>query len=59
MNFLDNLLPTKTSDKKEGVHEELPTIPEEEEGEGDKEEEEKKGTTLVKKTSRDSFPLSF
>lgn len=50
MNFLDNLLPTKTSDKKEGVHEELPTIPEEEEGEGDKEEEEKKGTTLVKKT---------
>uniref|UniRef100_A0A3B4A869 Uncharacterized protein n=1 Tax=Periophthalmus magnuspinnatus TaxID=409849 RepID=A0A3B4A869_9GOBI len=32
MNFLDNLLPTKTSVQKEAGPEELPTIPEEDEG---------------------------
>ncbi|XP_055079954.1 vacuolar protein sorting-associated protein 13A isoform X2 [Periophthalmus magnuspinnatus] len=58
MNFLDNLLPTKTSVQKEAGPEELPTIPEEDEGEGEKEEEkgeekeeEKKEAALVRRPS--------
>ncbi|XP_063754200.1 vacuolar protein sorting-associated protein 13A isoform X1 [Eleginops maclovinus] len=47
MNFLNNLLPPST--KKEGVQEDLPTIPEEEEAE--KEEEKKEETTVMKKKS--------
>lgn len=46
MNFLENLLPTNTSKKKDTGPEELPTIPEEDEGEGKKEE-----AALVRKTS--------
>uniref|UniRef100_A0AAQ5ZIR7 Vacuolar protein sorting 13 homolog A n=1 Tax=Amphiprion ocellaris TaxID=80972 RepID=A0AAQ5ZIR7_AMPOC len=46
MNFLNNLLPPST--KKEGGQEELPTIPEEDEGEGEKEGEKKEETTSSK-----------
>ncbi|XP_042276726.1 vacuolar protein sorting-associated protein 13A isoform X1 [Thunnus maccoyii] len=53
MNFLSNLLPP--SAKKEGVQEELPTIPEEDEGEGEREGEKKEETTVAKKkTSKSS-----
>ncbi|KAM7416667.1 hypothetical protein PAMA_018632 [Pampus argenteus] len=45
MNFLNNLLPPST--KKEGGQEELPTIPEEDEAEGEKKDE----TTVAKKKS--------
>uniref|UniRef100_A0AAQ6A429 Vacuolar protein sorting 13 homolog A n=1 Tax=Amphiprion ocellaris TaxID=80972 RepID=A0AAQ6A429_AMPOC len=47
MNFLNNLLPPST--KKEGGQEELPTIPEEDEGEGEKEGEKKEETTVTRK----------
>lgn len=49
MNFLTNLLPPST--KKEGGQEELPTIPEEDEAEGEKEGEKKEETTVAKKKS--------
>ncbi|XP_069379782.1 intermembrane lipid transfer protein VPS13A isoform X2 [Paralichthys olivaceus] len=47
MNFLNNLLPVST--KKEGGQEELPTIPEEDEVEGEKEGEKKEEATVSKK----------
>ncbi|XP_070690657.1 intermembrane lipid transfer protein VPS13A [Pempheris klunzingeri] len=50
MNFLNNLLPPST--KKEGVQEELPTIPEEDEAE--KEEEKKEEATVTRKKSSKS-----
>uniref|UniRef100_A0A8C4FEN5 Vacuolar protein sorting 13 homolog A n=1 Tax=Dicentrarchus labrax TaxID=13489 RepID=A0A8C4FEN5_DICLA len=46
LNFLDNLRPPST--KKEAGQEELPTIPEEDEGEGEREEEKKEETTSSK-----------
>ncbi|XP_072290202.1 intermembrane lipid transfer protein VPS13A isoform X2 [Eucyclogobius newberryi] len=56
MNFLDNLLPTKTSDSKEPGPEEpgpeeLPPIPEEDEDEGNKEDGKKEEAVLVRKPS--------
>uniref|UniRef100_A0A8C4GTN9 Vacuolar protein sorting 13 homolog A n=1 Tax=Dicentrarchus labrax TaxID=13489 RepID=A0A8C4GTN9_DICLA len=45
LNFLDNLRPPST--KKEAGQEELPTIPEEDEGEGEREEEKKEETTFA------------
>ncbi|CAN9513170.1 unnamed protein product [Ophioblennius macclurei] len=52
MNFVTNLLPPST--KKEGGQDELPTIPEEDEGEADKEGEKKAGTTVAKKKTSKS-----
>ncbi|KAM9393107.1 intermembrane lipid transfer protein VPS13A isoform 2-T2 [Pholidichthys leucotaenia] len=49
MNFLNNLLPP--SAKKEGPPEELPTIPEDEEGEAEKEGEKKEEAAVTKKKS--------
>ncbi|XP_074493929.1 intermembrane lipid transfer protein VPS13A isoform X2 [Sebastes fasciatus] len=49
MNFLTNLLPPST--KKEGVQEELPTIPEEDEAEAEKEGEKKEEATVPRKKS--------
>ncbi|XP_058492942.1 vacuolar protein sorting-associated protein 13A isoform X2 [Solea solea] len=46
MNFLNNLLPPST---KEGGKDELPTIPEEEEVEGEKKVEKKEGSSVIKK----------
>lgn len=47
MNFLTNLLPQ--SAKKEAGPEELPTIPEEEEAEGEKEGEKREETAVIRK----------
>ncbi|XP_051279372.1 vacuolar protein sorting-associated protein 13A isoform X1 [Dicentrarchus labrax] len=52
LNFLDNLRPPST--KKEAGQEELPTIPEEDEGEGEREEEKKEETTVTRKKSSKS-----
>ncbi|XP_051807014.1 vacuolar protein sorting-associated protein 13A isoform X1 [Acanthochromis polyacanthus] len=52
MNFLNNLLPPST--KKEGGQEELPTIPEEDEGETEKEGEKKEEATITRKKSSKS-----
>ncbi|AWP07199.1 putative vacuolar protein sorting-associated protein 13A [Scophthalmus maximus] len=49
MNFLNNLLPPST--KKEGGQEELPTIPEEDEVEGEREGEKKEEATITRKKS--------
>lgn len=49
MNFLSNLLPPST--KKEGGQEELPTIPEEDEGEAEREGEKKEEAAVTKKKS--------
>lgn len=50
MNFLNNLLPPST--KKEGGQEELPTIPEEDEVEGEREGEKKEEATITRKKSK-------
>ncbi|KAM7018715.1 intermembrane lipid transfer protein VPS13A isoform 2-T2 [Tautogolabrus adspersus] len=52
MNFLTNLLPPST--KKEGGPEELPTIPEEDEGEAEKEGEKKGEAAITRKKSTKS-----
>ncbi|XP_015249617.1 PREDICTED: vacuolar protein sorting-associated protein 13A isoform X2 [Cyprinodon variegatus] len=52
MNFLTNLLPQST--KKEAGPEELPTIPEEEEAEGEKEGEKREETAVIRKKSSKS-----